>query len=328
MRGISIDSKKRELRSSIANITRSRINIRPHNISLKIRREYEKMSLKKLQCLLVCFGLALPVYAESPLWKITKGDNHLYIGGTIHLLGPNDYPLPPAFEKVYKNSKLLIFETDMTKAEDPEFLEKIQVAMRYSDGSKLKQHLKPSTYKALEEYLKPLGIPIVAFEDFKPAMVSMTLSVMELQKLGVNGAGVDLFYNSKAIDDHKMIGKLETLEQQLQFMQKMGEGDPDEFILYTLREIKDMAAIFGGMKKAWRKGDMKKLAEIGITPLKEFPDTYKMILVDRNKAWVPKIEAMLKTKDIEMILVGALHLAGKDSVLNQLKGLGYKIEQF
>jgi uncharacterized protein YbaP (TraB family) len=36
---------------------------------------------------------------------------------------------------------------------------------------------------------------------------------------------------------------------------------------------------------------------------------------------------MLETKEIEMVLVGALHLAGSDSVLNQLKADGFTIEQ-
>ena len=270
----------------------------------------------------------LSVNADSPLWKITKGDDYLYIGGTIHLLGYDDYPLPAAFEEVYKKSKMLVFETDMSKAQDPKFQARMQATMQYSDGSKLKQHLKPETYEALEKYLLTIGIPIVTFEDYKPSMVSITLSIMELQRLGVNGAGVDVYYNTKATDDHKTVGKLETLEQQLKFIEKMGEGDPDEFILYTLDEIGKMATTFNGMKKAWRNGDMAKLAEIGIIPLKNFPETYQMILVDRNKAWVPQIEAMLKTKEIEMVLVGALHLAGEDSVLNYLKALGYKVEQF
>lgn len=288
------------------------------------------MKIKRLS-LLIYFSLmltGLTVSADSPVWKVTKGNQHLYIGGTIHLLGYDDYPLPTAFEEVYKDAKVLVFEADMSKAQDPKFQEKMLAVMMYSDGSKLKQHIKPETYQALEDYLKPLSIPIETFEDYKPSMLSMTLTIMELQRLGVNGAGVDAFYNSKATTDHKTTGKLETLEQQMKFIEEMGKDDPDEFILYTLREMKNLASTFNDMKKAWRAGDMSKLAEIGITPLKDFPETYKMILVDRNKAWVPQIEAMLKTQEVEMVLVGALHLAGEDSVLKQLKSLGYKIEQY
>jgi len=286
-----------------------------------------KILLRSLS-LLIFFSLILPAHADSPVWKVSKGDDYLYIGGTIHLLGYQDYPLPAEFEKIYNKSKMLVLETEISKAQELEFQEKMQAIMTYTDGSKLIDHLKPATYKALEEYLKSTGIPVETFEDLKPSMLSMTLTIMELRKLGITGAGVDAFYNQKAVDDHKIIGKLETLDQQLKFIEKLGADDPDEFMLYTLREMKNLASTFNNMKQAWRNGNMEKLAEIGITPLKEFPGTYQMILVDRNNAWVPQIEAMLKTKDIEMILVGALHLAGKDSVLNQLKALGYKIEQF
>ena len=282
----------------------------------------------KIINLLFCLVLVSPVFAKSPLWQVSKGDDYLYIGGTVHILSNSDYPLPPAFEEAYNNSKVVVLETDMKKMQSPQVQAMIAAQMKYTDGSTLQQHLKPKTYQALEEYLKPLGIPAVTFEDFKPGMVSMMLTMMELRRLGISGAGVDLFYSSKAENDFKSLGKLESIEEQMSFLAKMGEGDPDEFILYTLKDIKNLAETFNSMKQAWRSGDTDKLAEIAIKPLKEFPDTYQMILADRNKAWVPQIEAMLKTKEVEMILVGALHLAGEDSVLKQLKALGYKVVQF
>lgn len=278
--------------------------------------------------LLLLLGLILPVSAKSPVWQVSKGNNFLYIGGTVHVLGNNDYPLPPAFEEAYNNSKKLIFEIDINKMESPEIQMLVASKMKYSDGSTLKDHLKPETYATLKEYLKPLGIPVITFEDFKPSLVSLMLTMMELQKLGIAGIGVDKYYNSKATQDYKSLGKLETIEEQINFLTKMGDGDPDEYILYTLNEIEELSETFTSLKDAWRNGDTDKLAEIAITPLNQFPDIYEMLIVKRNNAWVPQIEAMLKTKEVEMILVGALHLAGKDSVLKQLESRGYTVEQF
>ena len=42
---------------------------------------------------------------------------------------------------------------------------------------------------------------------------------------------------------------------------------------------------------------------------------------------MPQIEDMLKTSEVEFIMVGAMHLAGEDSVLTQLKAQGYSIEK-
>lgn len=286
--------------------------------------------MKVTKFLVFFFCLFLPhfVVAKSPVWQVSKGDNYLYIAGTVHVLGNDDYPLPPAFEEAYNNSVYIIFEVDINKMESPEVQTMVASKMKYVDGSTLQDHLKPETYAKLEKYLEPLGIPVVTFEDFKPGLVSMMLTMMELKRLGILSVGVDKYYNAKANKDHKLLGKLETIEEQISFLANMGSDDPDEYILYTMREIKQLSPMFKSMKKAWRTGDTKKLAEIGITPLKEFPEIYQMLIVGRNNAWVPQIEAMLKTEEIELLFVGALHLAGKDSVLKQLEELGYTVEQF
>ncbi len=269
--------------------------------------------------------MIFPSFADSPVWKVSKGEDHLYIGGTVHVLGHKDYPLPKAFEDVYKKSQLLVFETDISEMQSPKNQALMAATMTYQDGSKLKDYLKPATYKSLEKYLEPLGIPVITFENYRPGMVSVMLTMMELRKLGIMGVGVDQFYTSKAVNDKKSIGKLETVEEQLSFLKKMGEGDPDEFILYTLDEMKNLSETFTLLKKAWRTGDNKSMVKIAVEPMKDFPDTYQMLVVDRNKAWVPQIIKMLETKEIEMVLVGALHLVGEDSVLKQLEALGYTV---
>jgi len=288
------------------------------------------MNKKILTALVITtLALALPASAKSSLWKVSKGDDHLFIGGTVHMLSKSDFPLPPEFEAVYKQSEQLVFETDMKKLQDPAIQMKMMQIMSYQDGSTLKDHLKPETYKALEEYASTAGIPMLMINNFKPGMAATMLTIFELKKLGVDSEGVDAFYNNKATEDNKTLGKLETVESQMNFLANLGGKDPDGFIMYTLRDMKELPKIFSDMKTAWKTGDIQKLTDIGITPIKtEFPDVYQNLIVKRNKAWIPQIETMMKTKEIEMILVGALHLAGDDSVLAQLKNLGYTIEQF
>jgi len=286
---------------------------------------------KKLLITLSCTLLALsfPASAKSPLWKVSKGDDHLFIGGTIHMLNKSDFPLPSEFETIYKQSEQLVFETDINKLQDPATQIKMVQTISYQDGSTLKDHLKPETYKALEDYASTAGFPMMMLNNFKPGMAATMLTVIELKKLGVDSEGVDAFYNNKASQDNKTLGKLETVESQINFLASLGEKNPDEFIMYTLRDMKKLPEVFGDMKAAWKTGDIKKLNDIGITPIKsDFPDIYQNLIVKRNNAWIPQIEVMMKTKEIEMILVGALHLAGEDSVLVQLKKLGYTIEQY
>ncbi len=283
-------------------------------------------TLISLYMLLVLFSVQ--VYAGSSVWIVEKGANRLFIGGTIHLLTESDYPLPAAFEKAYNGAVKVILETDMQKLNSPEFQSAMMRELSYSDGRNLKQELNQETYAALENFFTMRGIPMVRIIGFKPGMVSITMTVMELQRLGLVGIGVDAYYSAKSIDDRKPLGQLETVEAQIAFIANMGAGRVDEMLIYTLADIDKLPELMNAMKHAWRQGDLTQLKAIGITPFEnEFPNMYKALIADRNDAWLPKIEAMLKTREVEFVLVGALHLAGDDGLLSQLATRGYKVRQ-
>ncbi|MFT5082822.1 MAG: hypothetical protein ACI9Y1_000857 [Lentisphaeria bacterium] len=107
----------------------------------------------------------------------------------------------------------------------------------------------------------------------------------------------------------------------------MGEGKEDELIMQTLDEISSIEKDILDMKQAWRSGDNDTLERIAMVDIKkEFPDTHKTLFSNRNNAWAPKIETMLKNKSVELVLLGALHLVGDDGLINQLKRRGYSVE--
>jgi uncharacterized protein YbaP (TraB family) len=54
---------------------------------------------------------------------------------------------------------------------------------------------------------------------------------------------------------------------------------------------------------------------------------YQQLLVKRNQAWMPQIEAFLQTPETEMVLVGSAHLLGSDGLLIQLEKAGYTVTQ-
>lgn len=43
--------------------------------------------------------------------------------------------------------------------------------------------------------------------------------------------------------------------------------------------------------------------------------------------WIPEIERLLDTGDVELVLFGALHLVGNEGVLALLEDRGYQVEQ-
>ena len=273
--------------------------------------------------------ISTTLHAESSVWKIKKGNNYLFLGGTVHVLAAADYPLPDEFDQAYQRSERLVLETDMQKLESPDFQQTMLRELTYSDGRNLKSVLSEKTFQALEQYCSSRGIPMANLLPFKPGLVAATLTIFELQYLGLAGEGVDAYFNGKAVKDQKSIGQLETVEAQLEFISTMGQGREDEMIAYTLSDIKNLSSLMGEIKQLWRSGNMSDLDTLAVIPFKnDFPGIYKKILVDRNNAWIPQIQSMLKTREVEFVLVGALHLAGEDGLLAQLSASGYEVQKF
>ena len=78
--------------------------------------------------------VTLTAAADSSVWKVSSGDNLLYVGGTLHVLRQKDYPLPVEFGRAYQAADTLIFETDIAQLHSPEVMQKMQQAMRYPEG--------------------------------------------------------------------------------------------------------------------------------------------------------------------------------------------------
>ena len=83
--------------------------------------------------------------ADTSLWVISAQGQKLFIGGTIHVLSPADYPLPDAFDRAYQQAQKLVFETDIAEVGSVGFQQQMMAAMVYSDGRSLRAALDPAT---------------------------------------------------------------------------------------------------------------------------------------------------------------------------------------
>ena len=277
---------------------------------------------------IILFLLFLNLYlnASSSVWKISNNNNHIYLAGTIHSLGKKDYPLNKAFYKAYKNSQILVFETNLEKLENPSFSYLIKSKTMYKKNDYISNYLSSQTLNLLKIELQKRKIPYSVIKNLKPGMISVILTQNELKRLNMFGIGVDKYFSQKAKKDKKKRLYLESVYKQIDFLSSMGEGYEDEFIKYTLKDLKTLKKDFILMKKAWRSGDNELLEKISLNPLLlNFPKLYDSLLTKRNEKWLIKIKKMFKSKKVEYVLVGALHLVGKEGLLNELERLGYTI---
>jgi len=281
-----------------------------------------------LSCLLVWLLVATPAQALSPVWMVEKNAARVYIGGTMHILTAEDYPLPNAFETAYGQSAQIVFETDIARMQEPAFQQYLLSEVSYHDGRNLRQIVSADTYAALTSFFTERGVPMADIDEFKPGMIATLMTFVELQRLGVDAIGVDAHFNQRAASDRKALGHLETLEAQVAFIANMGAGQEDEMLSYNLADIDRLPELWQSMTQAWRRGDLTWLEQqIALPMQQDFPEVYQSLLVGRNDSWMPQLEAMFASAEVEFVLVGALHLAGKDGVLAKLRARGYRITQ-
>lgn len=266
--------------------------------------------------------------AESSVWKVSKGDDYIYLGGTVHILPPSEFPLPKAYEQAYKDSQSIVLEADVPSDDDQQAQIQMIQRMVFTNGKTLKDVLAPKTYQALARLLTTYNANIQELQNFKPGFVTTLLAVFAAQKANLAGEGVDAYFSKKANKDKKLIEYLESLDFQINLIANLGKGHENELVNATIKQMDDFVPMMTSTIKAWRSGDRKLMAEVINEPFRiEDPQTYKTMFTDRNIDWIGKIEKLFTDKDKEFVLVGAGHLAGQDNVIGLLKKKGYKIEQ-
>ena len=291
----------------------------------------EYVKLNKTLCaslMAIALSVAVSANADTSVWQVSAGDNIVYLGGTVHLLRPSDYPLPEEFDQAYQDSVQIYFETDISSMNELSVQAQMLQQLTYADERTLKTVLNAEAYAALSAQADKMGLPLMMMEKFKPGMVVSMLQIMDFQRMGFTPQGVDMHFNTKAIGDAKSIGQLETVEQQIGFLAAMGEGQESEFILLSLRDLAEAEEIMEQMIRAWRDGNNAELAELFVDDmLAEAPELYDSLLLQRNLNWIPQVETMLQDEDTEFVLVGAAHLVGEQGLLQLLIDKGYQIRQ-
>lgn len=263
--------------------------------------------------------------AESSVWVVKGPKATVYLAGSCHVLRAADHPLPPEFNAAYARSKRVVFEAPLEDMKKPAFAQKLAAAALYPDGSTLKGHLSPAVWNKVEQFCADNEYDCAKYYMYRPWMFSTILTLQALERIGVKqGYGVDEVFFNKAKKDKKSLGALETVDEQIQYMAMLDGDLADMQIAQTVDELKDIDMQTEDIVKAWRAGNEAGIEAFSRRELRDYPQLYQALLVDRNKKWIKTIEREIQGKMDTMIIMGVAHLGGSDSVVSLLQKRGYK----
>jgi len=282
---------------------------------------------------LLALALALPAAGfardRSILWTVEGRHNTVYLLGSVHVLRPGDAALPAAAERAFDDAEQLVMEIDL---DDPganplSMVAEMQQAAMLPEGQTLKGVLG-SDYASISERARKSGLDLEALDAFAPWFVAIALLDLELAKRGFSPEfGIEQTLAARAIEEHKPIEGLETAAQQFQMLASMPLAQQKRFLVMTLDESAQLDREIEDLLRAWRTGDTDALAALLADEYEEFPDLYRTLTVERNRAWAGRLAGLLDDQDDYLVVVGALHLVGPDSVVDLLRQRGYKVTQ-
>lgn len=282
---------------------------------------------RPLLALLAC-ALAAPASAELPLWELEGTASRVRLLGSIHFLRADDYPLPAPMDEAYRDADVLIMELDLDDLDPVESQAVLRRLSMDAEGRRLEALIGAAAYREASAKAAAIRIDLGTLADFEPWFAALQITQLRLGQLGFDPFfGIEARLVARARGDGREIIGLETLEAQLTALDSLSASDQRRFLMQTLDDAAEIEASLGDIIDAWRRGDVEALERDLLEGLADQPALYQRILVDRNRAWAEQIAALADDAGRSyLVVVGALHLVGDDSVLALLEqqGIGHR----
>ena len=262
------------------------------------------------------------------LWRVDGNANAVYLLGSIHLLRPEDHPLPRAIGAAYEDADVVVMELDMDDL-DPAYTQAaFNNAGVLTDGTTLRQLMGETHYRSAEEAAAVIDVPLDMLDQSKPWLAAITVELMMLYRLGFNPLlGVEMTMTQRAIADGKPIEGLETVDEQLGFLDGLPLEAQREMLLQTLLQAAALTKSIDTLIDAWRRGDTATLETELLQDLEAQDDLHDALIVNRNRRWAETIATWLDDERDYLVVVGALHLVGDHGVPALLDRAGFEIRQ-
>ncbi|GEM76815.1 TraB/GumN family protein [Vibrio sagamiensis] len=258
-------------------------------------------------------------HAQPQHWLAKKGKTELMIIGSIHVGDDSMYPLPTNVTAFLKNSDGLIVEADIRDANNITPPKPRLLARQVLD-KKQRAHLKAiaSEFGLNEENLL----------DSPPWSAALTIEVLLVNKLGYQSEqGIDMHLIELAEQNDVPLLPLETVQFQLDLIANQHDGGK-ELLLASMEDFRNGQSLVKCLINSWKNGDLKTIENI--TQHQETCDEFNdAFLYTRNRDWANKIDSgkIFSKKDGHYTLVvGSLHLIGKDNLIDLLKQRGFHIQ--
>ncbi|WP_350343387.1 TraB/GumN family protein [Proteinivorax tanatarense] len=302
-----------------------------------VRTREENMRKNFLSVLVMCV-LVLVLTAcgddgsKGIFYEVEGGENQVYLFGSVHMGNQAMYPLDSNVEDAFDQSDVLAMELDMVNVSEFELASKINELAVFNDGRSMTDIVPKDTFLRLHEVVAPFGITQEVLNQFQPWYGTMLLSEVIAQQSNVSVEyGVETYFMEQA-EDMEVIG-LETVESQLSPFNLLSDESQAIYLEKSLDELDESEDELDELIRYWKEGDVEAFAQIRHEMMSDyFTDSHKeyqtAFLDGRDEKMAGEIADLLESEsgNTYFVVVGSLHLAGENSIVEQLIEKGYTVE--
>lgn len=278
-------------------------------------------------CALACALVGGVAEAAPAMWEVRDHDTTIYLFGAMHVLQPNVKWRTRAFDRAYARADKVWFETraDADPAEVQALVDRYGVDPQRS----LTEKLPPRTVATLKAALERDGGSLDRVDRLRPWAAAMMLSVLPMTQQGASvAAGADAAVTRQARVAEKPIATFETVEQQIRLFASLPEAVEVQYLDDVASETLSPPRNGVALQSAWLHGDMGRLGPLVVDVMKrDRPALYDTLLKRRNQAWAQALAAEMARPGVQLVAVGALHMAGDDGLPALMAARGFQVRR-
>lgn len=258
---------------------------------------------------------------DPALWVVSDDDTTIYLFGTIHILRPGLTWFDDGIRTAFDASDELVLE--IVEPDTAQMAQIIAGMAVDTSGTSLRDKLSPQERAEYESAMASINLPAGAFDQFEPWFAGVTLTSLPLLSKGYDlNSGAEKQLTAAATKEGKPIGELETPQFQLGLFDTLSEKSQIAFLDSVVESVPQLEQEIDALVDAWGKGDTERLGALMNESMEGTNELRTLLLTNRNQSWAKWIKTRLEKPGKVFIAVGAGHLAGPDSVQDQLKSLG------
>lgn len=273
---------------------------------------------------------------EGIFWRIEKaGTPPSYLLGTMHVTDPRVLAMPKGASDAYKAAGTVVIESDEIadeKKASAALLARPDLTM-FTDGRTIPGLLGKKDSAILAAGLKARGMSLAAVSRMKPWMIAsfVALPACEMARKQSGAAFLDQQLAKDAIRDGKTLKGLETLLEQISALDSL----PIEPQLAGLIEvvqlgdgIEDVIETMSQLYLAGQTGMIMPMMRAAVPEGQDgeagYADFEQRIIIDRNHRMAERAAPILDAGNA-FVAVGALHLPGKEGLVELLRQEGFTV---